>query len=167
MSRCRESSGASLGSQITPPAESMRVERLGEPGEVAEVVHRRVAAHVAVADEGRAVDAAEGHRVAADVHGVGRVAGLDVELARRLGDLLEQEVGVEEDVVVLDPLAGRAEQVERPVGQELDADLGDQPPPALVQDRRARPRRGSRSAASGSGTSPLLSVARRSREAMP
>ena len=35
-----------------------------------------------------------------------RVAGLDVELARRLGDLLEQEVRVEEDRVVLDPLAG-------------------------------------------------------------
>ena len=42
------------------------------------------------------------------------VAGLEVELPRRLGDLLEHEVGVEEDGVVLDPLPGGAEQVERP-----------------------------------------------------
>ena len=61
------------------------------------------------------------------------VAGLDVELARRLGHLLEHEVGVEEDGVVLDPLAGRAEQVERAVVHELDADLGHQPAPALVE----------------------------------
>jgi hypothetical protein len=32
--------------------------------------------------------------VAADVHGVGRVARLQVELARRLGDLLEHELGI-------------------------------------------------------------------------
>ena len=62
-----------------------------------------------------------------------RVAGLDVELARRLRDLLEHEVGVEEDRVVLDPLAGLAEQLERAVVHELDADLGHQPPPALVE----------------------------------
>ena len=46
------------------------------------------------------------------------LAGLracDVELARRLRDLLEHEVGVEEDGVVLDPLPGLAEQVERAV----------------------------------------------------
>ena len=64
-----------------------------------------------------------------------RVAGLDVELARRLGDLLEHEVGVEEDRVVLDLLPGLAEQVERPLVHELHADLGHQPPPAGVERR--------------------------------
>ena len=108
-------------------------EGLRQPREVAEVLHRAVAAYVAVADERRPVDGAEGHRVAADVHGVGGVAGLEVELPRRLGHLLEHEVGVEEDRVVLDPLAGLAEQVERPVVHELDADLGHQPAPALVE----------------------------------
>ena len=72
-------------------------EGLGELGEPLEVVHRRVAAHVALAHERRPVDRAEGHRVAADVDVVLGVAGLDVELARRLGDLLEDELGVEED----------------------------------------------------------------------
>ena len=105
-------------------------EALGQPREVAEVLHRPVAAHVAVADERRAVDGAEGHRVAADVHRVLGVAGLEVELARRLGHLLEHEVGVEEDRVALDLLPGLAEQVERPLVHELDADLGHQPAPA-------------------------------------
>ena len=89
------------------PGRVEHVEALRQLGEVAEVVHGRVAAYLALAHERRAVDRAEGHRVAADVHGVGRVAGLDVELARRLGHLLEDEVGVEEDGVVLHPLAGR------------------------------------------------------------
>ena len=60
------------------------------------------------------------------------VAGLEVELARRLGHLLQHEVGVEEDRVVLDPLPGLAEQLERAVVHELDADLGHQPAPAPV-----------------------------------
>ena len=36
------------------------------------------------------------------------------ELARGLGDLLEHELGVEEDGVVLDPLARGPEQVQGP-----------------------------------------------------
>ena len=58
--------------------------------------------------------------VAADVDVVGGVARLDVELARRLGHLLQHPVGVEEDVVALDLLARGAEQVERLGLQELD-----------------------------------------------
>jgi hypothetical protein len=44
--------------------------------------------------------------VAADVHVFRRVARLHVELARRLGDLLEDPVGVELDELALDLLAG-------------------------------------------------------------
>ena len=63
------------------------------------------------------------------------VAGLEVELLRRLGHLLEHEVGVEEDRVALDLLTRLAEQVERPVVHELDADLGHQPAPAGLEGR--------------------------------
>ena len=51
----------------------------------------------------------------------------------RLRHLLEHELRVEEDRVVLDPLAGLAEQLERRSAVELDADLGDQPAPAGVE----------------------------------
>ena len=112
-----------------------RREALGEAAEVPEVLHGAVAAYVALAHERRTVDRPERHRVAADVHAVRRVAGLEVELTRRLRDLLEHEVGVQEDGAVLDPLPGCAEQVERSVVQELDADLGHQPTPALVEGR--------------------------------
>jgi hypothetical protein len=72
--------------------------------------------------------------VAADVHGPVGVAGGEVELARRLGDLLEHELGVEEDLVVLDLLARGAEVLDRLWKHELDAELGDDPPPAAVED---------------------------------
>ena len=85
MSRWRESSGASLGSQTTPPTLSMTSKRLRELGEVAVVLQGAFPAHVALADERRAVDAREDHVVAADVDVVVVVARLDVELTRRLG----------------------------------------------------------------------------------
>jgi hypothetical protein len=110
-------------------------EALRQPAEVAEVLHRAVAANVALADERRPVDRAEGHRVAADVHRVGRVARLQVELARRLRHLLEHEVGIEEDRVALDLLPGLAEQLERALVHELDADLGHQPAPTGLERR--------------------------------
>jgi hypothetical protein len=65
--------------------------------------------------------------VAADVDAVRRVARPDVELARRLGDLLEDELGVELDVVAVDLLPRLAELLERVLEQELDAELGDAP----------------------------------------
>jgi hypothetical protein len=108
-------------------------EGLGELGEPLEVVEGRVPAYLPLPDERRAVDGAEGHRVAADVDRVLRVPGLDVELARRLGDLLEHKVRVEEDSVLLDPLPGGPEEVQRAGVHELHADLGHQPSPALVQ----------------------------------
>ena len=77
----------------------------------------------------------ERHRVTADVHAVLGVAGLEVELTRRLRGLLEHEVGVQEDRAVLHALSGLAEQVERAVVHELDTDLGHQPTPALVEGR--------------------------------
>ncbi|MEZ5094786.1 MAG: hypothetical protein R2731_00780 [Nocardioides sp.] len=108
-------------------------EGLGELGEVAEVLHGGVAAHLALADERRPVDRPEGHAVAADVDRVLGVARLNVELARGLGHLLEHEVGVEEDLVVLHPLPRGPEQVERPGIHELHAELGHEPPPAAVE----------------------------------
>ena len=65
---------------------------------------------------------------------VGGVARLQLELPRRLGDLLEDELGVEADAVgVLDDLSGAPEQLDRLGQQELDPELGDDPPPAPVE----------------------------------
>jgi hypothetical protein len=100
-----------------------------------EVLEGAVPAHVPLPDERRPVDRAERHRVAADVDRVLGVAGGDVELAGRLGDLLEHEVRVQEDRVVLDPLTGLGEQRQRAVAHELHADLAHQPAPALVEGR--------------------------------
>ena len=64
------------------------------------------------------------------------VARLQVELARRLGHLLEHELGVEDHAILaVDLLAGGAEGLDRLVEQELDPDLGDDPPPAAVEHR--------------------------------
>ena len=53
---------------------------------------------------------------------------------RRLGHLLEHEVGVElDEVVALDRLAGRPEQLDRLGQHELDAQLGEDPPPAAIE----------------------------------
>jgi hypothetical protein len=72
--------------------------------------------------------------VAADVRGVVGVAGLQLELARDLGDLLEDELGIEADaVLVLDDLPGRPQQLDGLGEQELDSELGDDSPPALVE----------------------------------
>ncbi len=62
------------------------------------------------------------------------VARLQLELSRRLGHLLEDEFRVEADaVLLLDDLARVTEQLDRLGQQELDAELGDDPPPAPVQ----------------------------------
>ena len=61
-----------------------------------------------------------------------RVAGAHRELRGRQGDLLAEERGVEADDVVLDDLAGLAEELERARVVEPHADLGRQP-----IDRRA------------------------------
>ena len=108
-------------------------ERLRHLREVAVVGEGGVAALDAAPHEGRAVDAREHHVVAADVHVVGVVARLDVELPWRLGDLLQDEVGVEEDLLALDLLAGGTEQLDSLGLHELDAELADDAPPALVE----------------------------------
>ena len=108
-------------------------ERLGQHAQPPEVVQRGVPPDVALADERRAVHRAEHHLVAADVHVVRRVAGLHVELPRRLGHLLQHELGVEEDHLAVHLLAGLAEQLHRLRLGELHPDLRDDPPPALVQ----------------------------------
>src|SRR5689334_7415978 len=157
MSRWRESSGRSFGSQIVPPGESSSGNACdsrtrfsksfivasrrtspsranGQPHEVLEVVHRRLAAHVTLARERAAVDRGEDHVVAADVGCVLGVARLPLELARRLRHLLEHELGIEEHAVAVDHLlTGLAELLDGLVEQELDADLRDDPAPAAVQ----------------------------------
>jgi hypothetical protein len=72
--------------------------------------------------------------VAADVHRPLGVARQELELARRLRHLLEDEVGIELDPdVVLDRLAGLPEQLDRLGEHELDAQLADDPPPAAIE----------------------------------
>ena len=61
------------------------------------------------------------------------VAGLDIELARSLGDLLEDEVGVEEDRLSVDLLAMGGEQLHGFRLGELDTDIGENAPPAGIQ----------------------------------
>jgi hypothetical protein len=68
------------------------------------------------------------------VHGVGRVAGLQVELPRRPGHLLQDELRIEEHGLAVGLLAGLAEQLHRLRLGELDPDLRDDPAPAPVQD---------------------------------
>ena len=108
-------------------------ERLGELREVAEVLHQGVPADAALEHERRPVDAREDHVIAADVHAVRRVARLHVELPRRLRDLLEHEVRVELDVLALDGLPVRAEDLERAIVVELHAELADDAPPAPIE----------------------------------
>ena len=102
MSRCRESSGLSSGSQIVPPGESSCGKDCASRTRFSKSVVRRLAALEPVADERAAVDGAEDHVLAADVHAPLGVARLQVELARRLRHLLEDPVGVELDELPLD-----------------------------------------------------------------
>jgi hypothetical protein len=109
-------------------------ERLGQHRKLAEVLERGVPSDLTFPHEWRPVHGAENHLVAADVHVVGRVPRLHVEFGRRLGDLLEHEFGVQLDDISVDLLASFAEQLDSLWLGELDADLGDDPPPALVKD---------------------------------
>jgi hypothetical protein len=94
---------------------------------------RRVATLVAQAHERAAVDGGEDHVVTADVHRVRLVARLHVELPRRLRDLLEHELRIELHHGAVDVLPGLAELLDRLGEDELDAELGDDPPPAAVE----------------------------------
>ena len=134
ISRWRESSGTSFGSQGRPPARVELVDGLGEPAEVVEVAEGRIAADRAAPDERRPLHRHEDHVASADhdvVHGIARV---EREARRRLGDLLVDERGIQPDDVAFDVLPGRREQAERLRVVELDPDLGDEPVPAGVQD---------------------------------
>ena len=126
--------------------------RLRQHAQAAEVGQRRVPAHVALADERRPVDRAEHHVVAADVHGVGRVPGLHVELPRRLGHLLEHELRVEEDHLAVDLLPGLAEQLAPPPAWRTARRSRRRCAASRRPGRRRRPGRGSRNAACGCGT---------------
>jgi len=70
----------------------------------------------------------EHHVIATDVGALVRVARLELEFARSLGDLLEDELGIEADAVLaLDGLARAAQQLDGLGQQELDSKLGDDP----------------------------------------
>ena len=71
--------------------------------------------------------------VAADVYGALGVARLEVELGRRLRDLLEDPVGVEADELAFHILPGFAQVLERIGVQELDSELADDAPPAALE----------------------------------
>ena len=108
-------------------------ERLRQAHEVLEVAHLGVTSHVALADERRSIDRREDHVVGADPDAVLRIPGLELELARRLGDLLEDELGVELDHLPVDLLSRPAELLDRLLHRELDAELGDDAPPTPVE----------------------------------
>jgi hypothetical protein len=76
--------------------------------------------------------------VASDVHGVLRVARLEIELGRRLRNLLEHELGIELDDRALDDLPGLAELRERVGEEELDPELADDAFPAALRDSLRR-----------------------------
>ena len=110
-------------------------ERLREPDEVLEVGVRRLAALDALAHERAAVHRAERHVLAADVDVVRRVARLQVELARRLRDLLEDPVGIELDELPLDLLPRRLEQRRRRL---VRLDVPKSMPSSLTMRRQPR-----------------------------
>ena len=135
MSRWRESSGVSSGSTIVPPAESSCgnvCESLQKFSKSSIDALRRTAPS---RTNGGPYTDGERHVVAADVERVLRVPRLHVELARRLRDLLEHEVRIELDELAVDLLAGLRERLHRLREQELDSELGDDPPPAAVERR--------------------------------
>ena len=94
-SRWRESSGTSSGSQMLPPGVSSSGRIWASLMKFDEVGERAVVPLVAHAHERRPLRGQEDHAIAADVHVVLGVARVHVELRRRLGDLLEQELRVE------------------------------------------------------------------------
>jgi hypothetical protein len=108
-------------------------ERLRQPHEVLEVRVRGLAALEALAHERAAVHGAERHVVAADVDRTLRVPGLEVELARRLADLLQDPVRIEADELPVDLLPCIAQDLDRLVVEEVDAELGDDAAPPALQ----------------------------------
>src|SRR4051812_24622089 len=110
-------------------------ERVREPSEISKVLEGGVATAVAVTDERTAVDRREDHVVATDVNRPLGVPRLEVELGRGLRQLLHHELRVEPYELAVHTLACRAEEVERLLAVELDPDLGDETPPAAIEDR--------------------------------
>ena len=133
MSRWRESSGRSSGSQIVPPGESSSgrsATSLTRFSKSAILASRRVSPSRMNGQPYTGANTMWSPPMCAVLLGVAR---LQLELARGLGHLLEDELGVEADaVLVLDDLTGASQQVDRLGEEELDPDLGDEPPPAAI-----------------------------------
>ena len=73
--------------------------------------------------------------IAADVHVMRMVSRLHIELTGSLGNLLQHELRVQEDLVLLDLLSRGTEEVKGLLLHELDAELGEDPFPATIQGR--------------------------------
>ena len=108
-------------------------EGLREADEVLEIVVRRLAALEAPPRERAPVHGAERHVLPADVDVALGIARLEVELARRLRDLLENPVRVEPHELAVDLLPRGPQRGERLVMQEVDAEFAHDAPPAAVE----------------------------------
>ena len=135
MSRWRESSGRSSGSTIVPPGESSSANDCDEPHEVLEVGHLRVAARrrprARTAARRRRERPCGRRRCGATSPGC---APARSNSRGALATCSSTNSGSRKTLFVLDLLARRAEVLDRLGEHELDAQLGDDPPPAAVED---------------------------------
>ena len=123
---------------LATPQQAARIPMSIVPAERAraDAMRRRMLASLqAVADERAAVHGGEDHVLPADVNRPLRVPRLNVELGRRLRDLLDHEVGIEFHELTVHVLARRSERLDRVVVEELDPELAHDPPPAAVEGR--------------------------------
>ena len=134
MSRWRESSGRSSGSQIVPPGESSSsntCESFTRFSKSAILASRRTSPSRMNGQPYTGANAMLSPPIVSDL------AGLRACSSNWLGALAtcsRIELGVEADaVLVLDGLAGGAQQLDGLGQEELDSDLGDDPAPAAVE----------------------------------
>ena len=136
MSRWRESSGASFGSQMVPPAESSCG---NDCDSLAEAARSRPSSPRGARRPRARTAARRPTRTPCGRRRGGRCArGCGPGRRTRCGAFATcsmHEVGVEADVLALGLLPGRGEQLDGLGQDELDADLGHDPPPAAVEGR--------------------------------
>src|SRR2546423_3683229 len=114
-----------------------RARQLRQLQECLEIGHRPVPAHSVDAHERRPLCGRENHVVAPDDEVARRITGTERKPVRRVCGLGAQEAWIEADAGVVDRLAGRAKELERPGMVEQDTDLGGETVDAGV-DRRER-----------------------------
>ncbi len=100
------------------------IDRLGHLVEIVEVLDGGAAPPALhVGYEGRPVDGGRDDVVASEHDGARRIAGLQREGLRGLGDLLQDEAPVESHPVLFHLHPGLAEDVPSPLVEEVDPDL--------------------------------------------